>query len=386
MGYFGKSARGLRIMFIRQLNPDSPADVRQFSRLPFDLYRNCPQWVPAVAGEVRRIFDRAHNPFYRHSEAAFFVAADAKQSLGRIAIIHNTRYTDYTGRKAAFFYFFDVVDDEAVSSSLFDAAFAWARGRGLDEVVGPKGMLRADGLGLLVEGFEHRAATGIPYNYPYYERLLAGAGFEKEVDYLSGHMQRGEQLAQRFYDAADRIRERRGFTIARFATKADLRSYVPAIGRIYNEAFINVPFYYPVDEGELALIAERLLSVADPKLIKLVMKGDDIAGFVLAYPDVSAALQRTRGQVWPFGWLHLLREFRRTEWLNLNGVGLLPQYQGVGANAILYVELAKSIAEFPQFQHADFAQVAETNLKSLGDVTAIGVHWYKRHRVFRRAL
>lgn len=339
-----------------------------------------------MAGEAWRVFDRERNPFYRHSEAAFFVAEDGKGCLGRIAAIHNRRYTEYSGRKAASFYFFDAVDDFAVAQALFAAVFTWARSRGLNEVIGPRGMLRADGLGLLVEGFEHRAAIGVPYNYAYYERLITGAGFEKEMDYLSGHMARGEQLAQRFYDAADRIRERRGFTIARFSSKEELRGQLSVIGRIYNEAFINIPFYYPVDEAELALIAQRMLSVADPKLIKLVMKGDEIAGFLLSYPDLSAAIQRTRGQVWPFGWLHLLREIRRTDWLNINGLGLLPQYQGVGANAILYVELAKSIDEFPQFQHVDFAQVAEINLKSLGDATAVGVHWYKRHRVYRRAL
>lgn len=373
-------------MQIRQLDPARQADTRKFNRFPFSLYRDCPQWVPMLSGEASRVFDRTRNPFYRHSDAAFFLAEERGTTLGRIAAIHNRHYSEYSGRPAAFFYFFDAVDDLVVGRGLFDAAFAWARGRGLTEVIGPKGMLRADGLGLLVEGFEHRAATGIPYNHAYYQRLIEAAGFEKEVDYVSGHMQRGEQLAQRFYDAAERIRERRGFAIARFATKDDLRRYIPAIGRIYNEAFTDVPFYYPVDEAELALIAERLLSVADPRLIKLVMKGEEIAGFVLAYPDVTAAIRRMGGQIWPFGWFHLMREFRRTDWLNLNGVGLLPQYQGVGANAILYVELAKSIDEFPQFHHADFAQVAETNLKSLGDVTAIGVHWYKRHRIYRRAV
>ncbi len=139
-----------------------------------------------------------------------------------------------------------------------------------------------------------------------------------------------------------------------------------------------------MDEAELALIAQRLLSIADPKLIKLVMKGEDIAGFVLSYPDMSAAIQRAQGRMWPFGWLQILVELRRTDWLNVNGLGLLPKYQGVGANAVLYVELAKSFDEFPNLQHADFAQVAESNLKSLGDVNAIGVHWYKRHRIYHR--
>lgn len=372
-------------MQVHQVDPNDPADVKRFIRLPFDLYRKCAQWVPMLEGEARKVFDRARHPFYRHSDGAFFLAAEGRELLGRIGVFHNRRFTDYSGRRAAFFYFFDAVDETGVSRALFDAAFEWARREGLAEVVGPRGMLRADGLGLLVEGFEHRAAMGSPYNYPYYERLLLDAGFERELDYHSGHMQRGEHLAERFYEAAERIRQRRGFTVAPFRTKAEMRRYIPAIGRIYNEAFTQVPYYYPVDDAELALIADRLLSVAVPKLVKLVMKGDEVAGFVLSYPDISAALQRTGGRLWPFGWLDIMRELRRTEWLAINGMGLLPKYQGVGANAVLYVELADTL-EQSQFVHGDFAQVAETNLKSMGDVSAIGVHWYKRHRIYRRAI
>ena len=177
-------------MRIRKLDPARVRDVRQFNQFPVSLYRDCPQWVPPLQGDARRVFNRENHPFYRHSAADFFVAERGATTLGRIAVIHNRRYTGYTGRKAAFFYFFDAVDDLDVSRALFDAAFDWARERGLDTLLGPRGMLRADGLGLLIEGFEHRAALGIPYNHAYYRRLVEDAGFEKEVDYLSGYMQR----------------------------------------------------------------------------------------------------------------------------------------------------------------------------------------------------
>ena len=133
------------------------------------------------------------------------------------------------------------------------------------------------------------------------------------------------------------------------------------------------------------MIADRLVAAADPKLIKLVMKGDDVAGFVLAFPELGAALQRTGGRLWPLGWFHLMREAKRTQWVSLNGVGLLPKYQGVGANAVLYAELVKSVLA-QSFQYADIAQVAETNLRSMGDMTAVGVRWYKRHRIYKRSL
>jgi hypothetical protein len=170
-----------------------------------------------------------------------------------------------------------------------------------------------------------------------------------------------------------------------FATKRELRRWVPEIQRINNEAFTDVWGYYPIDEAEANAIADRFLAAADPRLIKVVLKGEEVVGFIIGYPDISAGIQRAKGRLWPLGWIHLLPEFRRTKWANFNGAGLLPEHQGVGANAVLYTELAKSVRDF-DFEHADLVQVAETNTKSLGEVNTAGAEWYKRHRVYRREL
>jgi hypothetical protein len=52
---------------------------------------------------------------------------------------------------------------------------------------------------------------------------------------------------------------------------------------------------------------------------------------------------------------------------------------------VLYTEMARSIQEFA-FEHAEVVQVEERNVKSMGDMKAIGVEWYKKHRVYEREL
>jgi hypothetical protein len=370
---------------VRKVDTSHAGNVRQFIAFPFSLYRDCPQWVPPIMSDMKLALNRDRYPFYRHSTADFFVAEDRGQTLGRIAVIENRRYNAYHQSKTAFFYFFDVMEDLEVARALFDAASEWARDRGLDVIIGPRGLLRADAHGLLVEGFEHRPAMGVPYNYPYYARLLQELGFEKEIDYLSAHLSGDYDLPQRFYDIAETVKERRGFWVKSFTSKRELRRWVPEIQRINNEAFTEVWGYYPIDEAEANAIADRFLAVADPRLIKLVMKGDEVVGFVIGYADISAGIQRANGRLWPLGWIHILLEFRRTKWANFNGAGLLPDHQGVGANAVLYTELARSVSQF-DFEHADLVQVAENNVESIGEVNAAGAEWYKRHRVYRREL
>jgi len=372
-------------MSVHRLDPNHARDARRFLHLPFELYKDCPQWVPPFEDEARGILNRAKHPFYRHGDAAFFLAECDGQTAGRIGVFDNRSYNEHNHTSTAFFYCFECINDAQRSRELFDAAFTWARQRGLTDILGPKGPLRADGLGLLVEGFEHRPAMGIPYNHAYYERLIMDAGFAKEHDHLSGYLPGDYVLPPRFHEIAERVKERRGFSVRTFTSKDELRTLVPGIQRIYNEAFANIWGYYPADEAEMALVADRLIAISDPRLIKLVFKGDEIAGFLFAFPDLSAAIQRCRGRLWPLGWLDLLREAKRTRWLNVNGLGLLPRYQGLGATAILYSELVKSVSDF-HFEHCDVVQVAEDNVKSLGEMKAIGVNWYKRHRVYRRTL
>jgi len=372
-------------MNVRLLNTENRRDIRRFVQFPFTLYEDCPQWMPPLVSAVKASLNRRRYPFYQHSDADFFVAEDDGDVVGRIAVLENRRYNDYHQRKAAFFYYFDAIDDADVTRALFDAAADWAARRGLTMLYGPKGFLRSDAVGILIEGFEHRAALSMPYNYAYYPRLMEAAGFEKEIDYLSGYVKRGQDLDERFYALAEKIKERRGFSVKTFKSKRELRAWIPKIQQVNNEAFTEVWGYYPIDDAEVQMIAKQLLSVADPTLMKIVMKGDDVAGFAFIFPDISDALKKTRGRLWPFGWIRVLAEFKRTQRLSGNGVGLLPQYQGMGGSTLLYVEFAKTLIA-SKATHCDLAQAMETNVKSLGDMNAIGAQWYKRHRVYRRAV
>ena len=200
-------------MRVRKIDTSLTRDVRQFIQFPFDLYANCPQWVPPFVSDMNFTLNRSTHPFYRHSLADFFVAESEGETLGRVAGINHRNFNNYHKSSIAFFYHFDAVDDTDVSRALFDAAAGWAREQGLDTIIGPKGLLRADAMGILVEGFEHWPAIGVPYNYPYYEKLVVDAGFEKEIDHLSGHLQRGYELPQRFFDIAETVRTRRGLSV-----------------------------------------------------------------------------------------------------------------------------------------------------------------------------
>lgn len=372
-------------MNIYKLHTENVKQAKHFIDLPFRLYRNSSLWVPPFKSDVRFTMNRQQHPFYEHSNADFFVAEHQGDVVGRLAVLEKTKYNQYHNEKTAFFYYFDAIDDATVAQALFDRASDWAQARGLTRMLGPYGFIQGDSIGVLVDGFEHRPALGQHYNYPYYDSLLNSCGFAKKTDFLSGYLPASSDLPPRFYDIAEKVKHKRKFWIKSFDSKQELRSWIGRIQALYNAAFSNNLGYSPLSEAEAHIVADRLLAISNPRLLKLVMKEDEIIGFLFAFVDVTDGLRKAKGRMWPLGWWPILREFKRTLWVNFNGAGLLPGHRGVGANAVLYTEMAKTIRQF-KFQHADLVQIEENNVKSVSDMQAMGVKWYKRHRVYERDL
>jgi hypothetical protein len=174
--------------------------------------------------------------------------------------------------------------------------------------------------------------------------------------------------------------------VKKFKNKRELVEWAPRIGEAYNKAFVNNWEYFPFTPREIKFVVDNIMTVADHRLIKIITHGDEVVGFLFAFPDVSAALQRAKGRLLPFGLPDLLLEMRRTRTVAGNGMGILPEFQGHGGNALLYVELGQTLFEFRQFSHVEMTQVAETARQMRADLQNLNGVEYKNHRVFRKNL
>jgi GNAT superfamily N-acetyltransferase len=375
------------MLTVEKIDTRSKAQVRRFVQIPFRLYAHHPQWVPPPMGDIELMLNRQKHPFYEHSDGEFFIAVRDGRDVGRVAALENCNFNKQHGTRQAQFYFFECEDDQAAATALLERVFEWAKARGLDKVVGPKGLGPLDGYGLLVEGFEHRQMmTMMNYNYEYYPRLVETLGFHKEVDFVSCYLSAEVfHLPERVHRIAERVQQRGVLRVHRFRNKRELVSWSGRIGQAYNKSFVNNWEYVPLTEREISFVVDNIMMVADPRLIKIITHEDEVVGFVFGFPDVSAALQRAKGHLFPFAIFDLLLEMRRTKWIALNGAGIVPEFQGRGGNALMYSELEKTIREFG-FLHADLTQVAETAVQMRHDLENVGGKRYKNHRVYIRDL
>lgn len=124
---------------IKKVDTLDKKQVNAFIQFHFDLYKGDPNWVPPFRSDVAAMMNRNKHPFYHHSEADFFTAWKGGKMVGRIAALMNTSFNHFHNEKVASFFLFDALNDLEVSNALFDAVTDWAKERGLETLVGPKG-------------------------------------------------------------------------------------------------------------------------------------------------------------------------------------------------------------------------------------------------------
>jgi GNAT superfamily N-acetyltransferase len=372
---------------IKQVDTWSKKEVNEFVQFPFSLYKNVNEWVPPIVADIKLMLNKNKHPFYEHSDADFFTARENGEMVGRIACIENKKYNQYHDKKDACFYLFECIDDQSVAEKLFDRASDWANDRVLDVIIGPKGLSTFDGYGFLIEGFDKRQMmTMMNYNLPNYPKFAEALGFTKVVDWVSSYMNIPDfNMPEKVKIIAKRVEEKGKFKVLRFSSKKELKKWSWKIGQAYNNTFVNNWEYYPLSDNEIKFIMDNIMVVAVPDLLKVITYNDEVIGFLFAFPDISAALQKHHGKLSPLALVSYLRELKKTDWISFNGVGVLPEYHGRGGNVLMFSEIYKTANAY-NFKHGELTNVAETATQMRKDLENLGVTPYKNHRIYSRKI
>jgi len=376
------------MIVIRKLNTRNSVDVRAWIELPYRIYQDEPMWAPQLVDDVKKYLDRDKNPFYLYGYADFFIAEKNGVPAGRIAVLENRRLNALRHESTAFFYMFETIESFDVAEALFETAYDWAKRRRLTRIVGPKGFLTIDSVGMLAQGFERFPALGMAWNYPYYIDFMERLGFEKETDYTTGWIPTDFPIPDKVFRIAEKVKQRYGYHTQTFTSKKEITPIVKKVIDTYNKSFVNNWKFVPISDSETPVLAHRILSVIeDPTLPRVVWKGDELVGFILAYPDINREIKQVGGRLWPFGWWRLMRSFKQTEWVDINGAGILPQFQGRGVDAIMMAELWYAVNQADkQYKYAEICQINEANAKMQNEMASMGITFDKHHRIFHKSL
>ena len=374
---------------IKLVNTEDKRQVKQFVQFHFDLYKGAPNWVPPFRNDIETMLNKKKHPYYEHSEADFFTAWKDGKLVGRIAALMNNSFNQYHQEKTANLFLFDSIDDQEVADALFNAASDWALARGMTELIGPKGFSLFDGYGVLVEGYEYRQMMNMAaYNFPYYQALYENFGFEKCNEFVSmGFKTKDFEVPEKVQKVTELVKKRGKLKVITYQSRREFLKRKEMIAALYTKAFENNWEYFPLSMSEMQFLIDNVIKLVDPKLVKLIEDdAGEIVGFLVTFPDLSAAMQRHNGKITPLLLIDLLLETKRTKRMTLNGFGILEKYHGRGGNALLYTAMKELLEEFPQYEDAEATQMAETAKEVRLEMKALGLNTSKRHRVYRKVI
>jgi GNAT superfamily N-acetyltransferase len=360
----------------------SRSDLMRFIKLPWRLYRNSPRWVPPLISERRRHLDRAHNPFFQHAEAEYFLAWRGGEPVGRITAHVDHRFNEFQQNDWGLFGFFESEDDPEVGTALLGTAEAWLRERGRDRMVGPMDFSTNHECGLLVEGHERPPQILENWHHPYYAALLEGYGLSKVMDLLKWelHIADREKMLPILAELAEKVEPKYGVKV-RPMRKRDFESEVRAFMEVYNSAWENNWGFVPLTDAELRTYANELKPILDENWAWIAEADDQVVGAALSIPDYNQVLAKLDGRLLPFGWAKALLARRKIDSVRVFALGVKRAYQHTGIAAKFYVEHFNSAARTPQ-TWGEMGWILETNTAMNRGMEAMNGRIVKRYRLY----
>jgi hypothetical protein len=364
-------------------------DLKTFVKIPFPIYKGNPYWVPQPIRDDMEIFNRDKNPAFDNADARLFIALKDGKPVGRIAAILSRVANKKYSTKNLRFGWFDAPDDPEVAASLFAAVEGWARELGLETVTGPHGFCDLDPQGMLVEGFDQEPTIAGYYNFPYYQKLVEGQGFQKEIDYVEFRTQVPHDMSafpEKLLRLAERIQERGGFRLLKYTKKKDILSRGKELFQLLDETFEEIYGTVPLTEKQVNYFIKKYFSFVDKDLLQMVVnEKNEMIGFMLAMPSLSKAFQKANGRLFPLGWLYMLSALKKNDVLDFYLAGVRKAYRGQGIDLLMVVEMARG-AVGKGFKFTESNQELETNTKIQAQWKYFNPVQHKRKRIFKKVL
>jgi hypothetical protein len=345
----------------------TPNDWSEFLELPFRVYRGDPCWVPPWHQEVRDRLDVARHPFYEHARLRPLLARRGGVTVGRVVGIVDDDYNRYHDDRAAFFGFYEGVDDFEVARSLLEGLTEWAQSQGLRRLIGPMNPSTNYECGLLVEGYDTPPTVLMSYNPRYYPAHFERCGLVKLMDTFAycgpvvpnpaspALVRHAERLR---LDPAVRVRP---LDLARLDRELDV------LREVYNDAWADNWGFVPLGPREFAHILHELRPLLTPQLCPVVEVSGRPAAMLIVLPDVNQVGAKIGGgHLSPLKrlkmWWHLRGPGRRRiDRARLLALGVKRRYQPLGLGAVLYQHALAGLERLG-FREWEASWILESNI------------------------
>lgn len=365
----------------------SRKELKQFIYLPEKIHKNHKNWVHPIYMDEWSYFDAKKNEAFAYCDTVLILAVQGDVPIGRCMGIINYRYNELRGEKTARFGYLETQKDPNIVKALLTFIEDWARAKGMTKIIGPYGFTDQDPEGFLIQGFEHHATIATYHNYDWMLHFVENLGYSKDVDYFVYKIDVPKELPAVYKKVYERVQKKGQYQILEFRSKKELKPWVIPVFKLMNECYTasNIYGYTPLTEEEMKALAKRYLPVVDPRFVKVVKAGEELAAFVIGIPDMTDGIRKAKGRLFPFGFLKILRASKKSKQLDLLLGAIKEKYRGRGLDVMMGVKMLMTAVE-AEFEMLDTHHELESNVRVRAEMERIGGQLYKKYRVYQKKL
>ena len=363
------------------------SDLKRFIRFNYEFYKDNKYSVPDLYDDMLHTFSPKRNAAFEFCEADYFLAYREGKIVGRVAAIINHRANEQWDKKTVRFGWIDFIDDQEVSRALIETVKQWGRERGMDTIEGPLGFTDMDAEGMLIEGFDQLSTMATIYNYPYYPVHMERLGLEKSADWVEMKIFVPDEIPEKHKRISDIIARKYNLHIRKLTSKKEVRE--SGIGhqifRLINDAYAPLCNFSRMTERLIDQYVYMYVPVLDLRMVSIVEnEQNEIVAVGISMASLSEALQKAKGRLFPFGWYYLLKAllWKRPKMLDLLLVGVRPDYQNKGVNALLFTDLIPVYQQLG-FEYAESNPELELNEKVQNQWQYFKTEQHKRRRCYK---
>ncbi len=375
------------MVFIKKVKTKD--DLRKFVDFPNKLYKDVPQHVPAFYADDLEDWDKSKNPAMEYCSAKCFLAYRDGEIVGRIGAIMSHKANATWGTNYMRFSNVDFIDDEEVSYALFKAVEDYARQKGCSAIHGPLGFCDMDKEGMLVEGFENISLSITYYNHPYYNTHLERLGYAKDTDWIEYKIPipaKDDKNVARLKRISDFVLKKQNLHIAPLKSRKEYKPYIKKLFELYNETYAPLYGAVPLTDAQVKKYTDKFVPLINPDYACFVMdENDNMVALGVAAPSMAHALKKCRGRLFPLGWIHILRALKKSKFIEMYLIGVLPELQGTGINAVVLNHFIQSCHK-NKIEYAETGPMLETNAKVLAQWKGFEKIQHKRRRCYIKEL
>jgi GNAT superfamily N-acetyltransferase len=366
----------------------SRRDRDAFIKFQWEIYSHDPAWVPPLIIERKAFLNRKRHPFYRHGDAALFLARKNGKIVGRIMASDDPNYNSLHQTNIGCFGLFESIDDEDVAAALLETAAGWLRKKGRTEIMGPIDYSTNYVCGLLIDGFQFSPTILTAHNPRYYPQLIESFGFAKVKDWYAWWFADPSKAVAQLRRLAARSQKRWPVAI-RPAKLKQLRDESRRLREIYNLAWEKNWGFVPFTQEEIEFMTQELKPLLVPEFAWIAEIGNEPVGFTLCLPDINVVLRQLNGRLTrfglPIGLVKLLFYKRRIRKGRLIALGVVEKYRRAGIAERLVLRVMEETM-IKRGITGELSMTLEDNFMINRFLDAIGAHRYKTYRIYSKSI